>query len=100
VTYFVVVREPGPAWDWSRRMREQDGWDGHAAFMDGLAAEGFVALGGPVGDGSRFMHVVAAPGEAEIRSRLAEDPWERSGQVLTASVEPWKILLAHQPVTT
>jgi uncharacterized protein YciI len=74
-------------------MRDQDGWDSHAAFMDGLAAEGFVVLGGPIGDGARFMHVVDAPGEEEIRSRLADDPWERSGQVRTATVEPWKILL-------
>jgi hypothetical protein len=74
-------------------MREQDGWDGHAAFMDRLAADGFVVLGGPVGDGSRFMHVVDARDEDGIRRRLADDPWERSGQVRTASVEPWKILL-------
>jgi hypothetical protein len=93
MTYFVVVREPGAAWDPSRRMREQDGWDGHATFMDGLATEGFIVLGGPVGDGSRFMHVVEASGEDEIRLRLADDPWERSRQVRTVTVEPWKILL-------
>jgi uncharacterized protein YciI len=76
-------------------MREQDGWDAHAAFMDGLAADGFIVLGGPIGDGSRFMHVVDAPAEEEIRHRLAEDPWERSGQVRTVTVEPWRILLAR-----
>jgi hypothetical protein len=76
-------------------MREQDGWDDHAAFMDGLAAEGFVVLGGPLGDGSRFMHLVDAAGEDEIRSRLASDPWERSDRIRTVSVEPWKILLAR-----
>jgi uncharacterized protein YciI len=91
--YFVVVREPGPAWDGSRRMREQDGWDGHASFMDALASDGFIVLGGPVGDGMRFMHVVDAPDEAAIRHRLAEDPWVRSGHVRTVTVEPWKILL-------
>jgi uncharacterized protein YciI len=74
-------------------MREQQGWDGHAAFMDGLAAEGFIVLGGPIGDGSRFMHVVDAADEEEIRGRLGDDPWERSGQVRTVTVEPWKILL-------
>jgi len=91
--YFVVVREPGPGWDFSRRMREQDDWDGHAAFMDALATDGFIVLGGPVGDGMRFMHVVDAADEAAIRRRLADDPWEHSGRVRTASVEPWTILL-------
>ena len=31
--------------------REQAGWDAHAAFMDSLAEEGTVILGGPVGEG-------------------------------------------------
>jgi hypothetical protein len=35
-------------------MREQDDWDAHAGFMDGLVDDGFVLLGGPVGDGMRF----------------------------------------------
>ena len=29
-----------------RDMREQDGWDEHAKFMDGLVDEGFILLGG------------------------------------------------------
>ena len=37
MTYFVVTRVPGPAWDAARGMREQERWDDHAAFMDGLA---------------------------------------------------------------
>jgi hypothetical protein len=74
-------------------MREQDGWDTHARFMDGLAEEGFIRLGGPVGDGDRFLHVVDADGEGEIERRLGEDPWSNSGMLVTASVEPWTILL-------
>jgi hypothetical protein len=37
---FVLIRERGPNWDYSRGLREQDGWDEHAAFMDALAGEG------------------------------------------------------------
>ena len=48
---FAVTRERFNQWDWSRDMREQDNWHAHAAFMDELTAEGFIVLGGPVGDG-------------------------------------------------
>jgi uncharacterized protein len=92
VTHFVVTRVPGPAWDAARGMREQERWDDHAAFMDGLAEEGFVVLGGPLGDGSRFMHVVAAAGVDEVEARFAADPWP--GDMLRlASIEPWEIVL-------
>ncbi len=53
--YFAVLRQPGPAWDGSRSMRGQRDWDAHATFMDDLAAEGFIVLGGPLGDGRQWM---------------------------------------------
>jgi hypothetical protein len=40
MSYFVIVRERGRAWDWAMPMRSQVQWDAHAAFMDALA-EGF-----------------------------------------------------------
>ena len=93
--YFLVRRGQGSAWDFTRGRREQRGWEEHAAFMDGLAAEGFVLLGGPVGadvDRGDVLLVVAAEGEAEARTRLAEDPWE--GELLfTRSVELWRVWL-------
>ena len=42
--------------------------------MDALAAEGFIVLGGPLGDGTRALHVVDAESEEEIRGRFAVDP--------------------------
>ena len=92
--YFLVDRAKGPAWDHSRPRREQAGWDEHAAFMDALAEEGFVVLGGPVGegDGDNALLVVNAEDEAEIRTRLADDPWP--DELLTIeSIEPWTVLL-------
>jgi uncharacterized protein YciI len=89
---FAVVRERGTAWDHTRPMREQDGWPEHAGFMDALADEGFIAAGGPLGDGDRVLHVVRADDEREIERRLAEDPWGED-MLRLASVEPWTVLL-------
>jgi uncharacterized protein YciI len=92
--YFLVERGKGPAWDQSRARREQEGWDDHAAFMDGLAEEGFIVLGGPIGegDGETVLLIVDADGDEAIRARLAADPWMDS--VLTiASIRPWSVWL-------
>jgi uncharacterized protein YciI len=92
--YFLVENAKGPAWDHSCRRREQDGWDEHAAFMDGLVEDGVVVLGGPIGegDGENTLLVVDAPDEAAVRARLAQDPWSET--VLTIeSVRPWNVWL-------
>ena len=47
---FVLRLERGGPWDWSIDMREQDGWDEHAAFMDDLVEKGSIILGGPLED--------------------------------------------------
>ena len=91
---YLVERAKGPAWDHSRGRREQAGWGAHAAFMDALAEEGFVVLGGPVGegDGENVLLVVDAEGEATIRARLAQDPWPED--LLTIErIRPWSVLL-------
>ena len=90
---FVVLRERGPSWDWGREMREQDGWDDHAAFMEGLAEEGFVLLGGMLSD-DRALHVVDAESEQAVRTRFREDPWPVE-MLNVASVTAWEILLRH-----
>jgi uncharacterized protein YciI len=94
VAYFLVRRAKGANWEQSRLRREQAGWDEHAAFMDALTEEGFIVLGGPVGegDGEDAVHVVEAESEAGVRARLAEDPWGED-MLITKSVEPWTILL-------
>lgn len=70
-----------PSWDVTRGIREQREWDEHAAFMDGLVDDGFVILGGPIGDGERVLLVVEAADEREIRERLGEDPWASTGML-------------------
>ena len=89
---FVVERAHGPAWDPARGLREQDGWDEHAAFMDELVDEGWIVLGGPLGDDAALL-VVEAADRAEIDRRLDADPWTPTGHLHTARAEPWTILL-------
>jgi uncharacterized protein YciI len=91
---YVVIREPGSAWEPSRPMREQDGWNEHAAFMDGLAEDGFIVLGGPLdGAESEFLHVVDVESEDEIETRFAADPWTPSDMLRLKRVSAWEILL-------
>jgi hypothetical protein len=91
---FAVIREYGPARDRTRSMRDHDGWNAHAAFMDGLADEGFIVLGGPLGEEQRVLHIVRALDEQEVERRFAEDPWGED-MLRLASVEPWTVLLGR-----
>jgi uncharacterized protein len=93
MAYFAVTVEHGPNWDNSRSMREQEQWDAHARFMDALTDDGFVLLGGPVGDGTRVLLAVKADEQNEVESRLGEDPWRPMGLLRTADIEPWEVLL-------
>ena len=96
--YFLVTQVPGPAWDHSRPRREQDGWDEHAAFVDGLSNEGVVVFGGPLGDPAfgPALLVFHAESEAEIRRRLADDPWMDT--ILTVeTIQPWSIWVGTPP---
>jgi uncharacterized protein YciI len=90
---FAVKIVHGPGWDASRPIRSQDGWDAHAAFMDGLVDDGFIIVGGPIGDGQTTLHVVEAASENQIRARLAEDPWAIAGLLQVGSIEPWALWL-------
>jgi uncharacterized protein YciI len=87
-----VIRDFGPAWDRTRSMRDQPGWEAHAAFMDALADEGFIVIGGPLGDEARVLHIVRAADEREVEWRFAEDPWGED-MLQIASIEPWTIVL-------
>ncbi len=93
LTYWVVRLERGGPWDWSRDMREQDGWDEHAAFMDGLVEDGFIVLGGPLEGDRETLHVVEAPSEEAVRERFAGDNWAPNGMLSVKSVERWTVLL-------
>jgi uncharacterized protein YciI len=93
VAAFAVTTVCGPAWDHGRGRREQTGWDEHAAFMDALVAGGTVLPGGPVGDGTDVLLAVEAPGEAELRTVFAADPWHASGMLRIGEIRPWQLWL-------
>jgi uncharacterized protein YciI len=94
---WVVRLSRGGPWDWSRDLREQDGWDEHARFMDPLVEDGFILLGGPLEGDRETLHVVDAPTEEAVSARFAEDNWAVNGMLSVKSVERWMILLDSRP---
>jgi uncharacterized protein YciI len=93
VANFALTLVHGQGWDESLSIRKQHAWTEHAAFMDGLVADGFILFGGPVGDGQQTLHVVEAHDEDQVRRRLAEDPWARAGLLEVGSIQPWALWL-------
>jgi uncharacterized protein YciI len=94
MTHFLVESAKGPTWDHSTLRREQAGWDEHAAFMDALVDDGFIVLGGPIGegDGENTLLIVEADSEDAVRDRLSADPWyERILRI--DNIRPWSIWL-------
>src|SRR5919201_1008432 len=65
----------GSAWDHSQPIEGQELWPEHRDFMNAMEDEGFIVLGGPLGDGAKVLLVFDADSEDQIRSRLARDPW-------------------------
>lgn len=90
--FYVVLRRTGPRWDASRLLEEQSDWQAHADFMDGLVAEGFVVLGGPLADELRVVLAVEAESEDAVRATLARDPWSET-HLVVESVDQWTIRL-------
>jgi uncharacterized protein len=90
---FAVRLVHGPRWDPARPIREQDAWDEHAAFMDGLVKRGFIIMGGPVAGGEQTLHVVEAADENDIRAVLADDPWACADLLQIGTIEPWALWL-------
>ena len=89
--FHVLIRQSGPAFASGEPLEMQSGWREHAEFMDGLVEDGFVLLGGPIGDG-RVVHLVSAASEDDVRARLAHDPWSGS-HLVVESVDRWEIRL-------
>ncbi len=91
-TFLVVRSRSGPAWDPSLAIREQDGWEAHAAFMDSLTETGFDVFGGPIDADDRVAFAVEAESAAAVRTTLADDPWSETHLELV-EVAPWSIWL-------
>jgi hypothetical protein len=76
-------------------MREQAGWKEHAEFMDKLASERFIVLGGPLRGYSkhRTLLIFDTADEATLRERLGKDPWLIDGTLKILQIYRWEILL-------
>jgi uncharacterized protein YciI len=91
---FAVIRSHGPAWNDGRPLDMQPGWRAHAEFMNALAAEGFIVVGGPLEGTGDTLLIVSADGESEIRQRLAQDPWGED-MLRMSRLAPWSLLLGR-----
>lgn len=98
MSYFAVTREAGPAWK-DGGIFEQPAVNEHAAFMNALAERGVVLFAGPLAGSEharvRVLLVVDADSEDEVHRQLADDPWEQE-QLVTVSVEPWRLLIGAE----
>ena len=100
---FAVTRTAGPTWTEGKGAFEQPAVNDHSAFMNGLADEGFVLFAGPLAgsehDRIRVLLIARAASEADIRRRLADDPWESTRRVVTTNVEPWELFVGADRLT-
>jgi uncharacterized protein YciI len=97
MSLFAVTREAGPAWIDGKGAFEQPAVNDHAAFMTTLAHEGFALFAGPLAGSEqgriRVLLIAEAPSESEIHRRLADDPWAKTRQLVTARVESWSLFV-------
>ena len=100
MTLYAVAREAGPGWIDGKGAFEQPAVNEHAAFMNGLADQGFVLFAGPLGgsehDRIRVLLIADAVSESQVHERLADDPWEHAQRLQTKSVEPWILVVGAQ----
>lgn len=90
---FAVTRSRGPQWNSTQSMDEQQGWREHAAFMNGLHADGFVLIGGPLEGTADVLLIVKAETADEITARLSDDCWSKSEILSLGRILPWRIRL-------
>ena len=90
---FAVIRTRGPAWRDSQTLEGQADWGAHASFMNALAKEGFVVLGGPLEGTADVLLIARAGSPDEIRARLAADPWAQNNLLSVTRVVPWTLRL-------
>jgi uncharacterized protein YciI len=88
---FAILRRRGRAFDPAAPVEGQPAWGPHAAFMMGLAQEGFLLLAGPLGDREGALLVVRAGSADKAEARIAADPWTENGVLETERVARWDV---------
>jgi uncharacterized protein YciI len=96
MSHYAVVREAGAGWADGGIAGQPDVAD-HTGFMNGLAAEGLVLFAGPLagteGGRLRVLLIMDAESDAEVRRRLADDPWAQRDRLVIASIEAWNLIV-------
>ena len=90
---FAVTRTYGPAFDPALPLEQQEDWHGHADFMNGLHAEGFVILGGPLEGTPDVLLIVRSKDVDEIYGRFSRDSWTRKDLLRIKQIVPWTLRL-------
>lgn len=92
---FSVTRSRGSGWESTLPQEQQADWAAHAAFMNGLEGDGFVVVGGPLEETPYTLLAIRAGDVAEVRGRLAEDPWEANRVLETTRIVAWNLALGQ-----
>ena len=99
MSYYAVIRQAGPGWT-EGGIADQPDMAGHAAFMNGLADQGFVLFAGPLAGSERArlraLLIVDTDSEGEIRHRLADDPWVLTDRLVITSIEAWNVIVGAE----
>ena len=104
MSMFAVTREAGPGWTDGKATFDQPAVSDHGDFMNNLATERFVLFAGPLAGSEtgriRVLLIADAASEDEVHQRLADDPWERTQQLVTTNVESWNLFVGAERLNT
>jgi uncharacterized protein YciI len=90
---FILLFDPGPSWDDTKVIEEQQFWNEHIKFVDELFSQGKVVITGPIIDYDRIVIIYEAKNESEIRITFKDDPFLKNGILFLESVMEWKVRL-------
>ena len=96
MSVFAVTTAKGSNWDHARGLRQQRFWDEHAAYADGLVAQGIVIIGGPidgVDDEDIALLAIEAADENAVQSVFDADPWTVHQVFRVKDVRRWTLWL-------
>lgn len=84
---FAAFVHRADAWIPGLAPQEQVGFADHARFVGELEASGFIAQAGLMQPSNDVLFVFRAESEAEVRQRMAQDPWQKDGHARLGRVE-------------